>query len=967
MAREGFHSSIYHGEACLGEVHVIPQYDDSMLVNGLKEAIRVSHLSAASERCPPLAVLHTITSNGVFIKVELNDQQLQADQQPLKQLYNACLKEARTAVVPVGEKEVLLVAMQSTSRHDQVPCFWGYEIPLGMYNACLGMLNLRCLAIVFDLDETLIVANTLRSFEDRIDALQRRLAAEPDAQRAQGIMGELRRYQEDRAILKQYADSDQIFDNGRVIKAEIEYIPSQSEKGQRIARPLIRLPDRNMILTRINPNIRDTSVLVRLRPAWEELRTYLTLKGRKRFEVYICTMSERDYALEMWRLLDSEARLINPGELLDRVLCVKPGLRKSLLNVFHDGFCHPKLAMVIDDRLKVWEDRDQPRVHVVPAFAPYYAPQAETSCPVPVLCVARNVACNVRGGFFKDFDEVLLQKIAEVFYEDNIGNLPPAPDVSNYLISDEDQNANRELPLPEGMADSEVERRLNPQEITQVLPSGNISNGMESQVVIRSLDQLQAASLPAPTIQARIPRAASVIDQNQEASHSIPAAKPFLNQNSSTLETGIQGSPAREEGEVPESELDPDTRRRLLILQHGQDTAKHNPSEPAVPFRPMHHISLPTNQVPGGWLGAEEEMSPRQIPRPPGGHSSPSDSFSFDNQRYQQPPFFHGPENPLVMDRSADDSKRRIPDEGCFGDDRLKTSHVISDSFSHSEDKESTLGRPSSNLKALQGNVINAPTCFSALNKIAEYCHSKVDFLSSLNSTMELEFSVEVLFDGKKVGTAVGRTKKEAQQKASVEALTNMANHYVSHLGTLGAGVLRGPVDSNLNPRTDEDRLREACSNLSASGTKDDEMLVASTSGQLKFTEQRLSDDSKNFYNAVDALKEMCTMEGLSVVFQDSSAGVADRTESCAQVEVSGQILGKGRGLTWEEAKLEAAEDALRNFKSTFGQRIQRRNSSPRAVSTHSNKRIKSADLQRGTPRIPPSPRRYPKSGSTIP
>ncbi|GKB67538.1 dual specificity protein phosphatase PHS1, partial [Tanacetum coccineum] len=28
-------------------------------------------------------------------------------------------------------------------------------------------------------------------------------------------------------------------------------------------------------------------------------------------------------------------------------------------------------------RLKVWEEKDQPRVHVVPAFAPYYAPQAE--------------------------------------------------------------------------------------------------------------------------------------------------------------------------------------------------------------------------------------------------------------------------------------------------------------------------------------------------------------------------------------------------------------------------------------------------------------------------------------------------------------------------------------------------------------------------------------------------------------
>ena len=53
------------------------------------------------------------------------------------------------------------------------------------------------------------------------------------------------------------------------------------------------------------------------------------------------------------------------------------GLRKSLFNVFQHGNCHPKMALVIDDRLKVWDEKDQPRVHVVPAFAPYYAPQAE--------------------------------------------------------------------------------------------------------------------------------------------------------------------------------------------------------------------------------------------------------------------------------------------------------------------------------------------------------------------------------------------------------------------------------------------------------------------------------------------------------------------------------------------------------------------------------------------------------------
>lgn len=64
---------------------------------------------------------------------------------------------------------------------------------------------------------------------------------------------------------------------------------------------------------------------MRLRPAWEDLRSYLTAKGRKRFEVYVCTMAEKDYALEMWRLLDPEAHLISSKQLLDRVVCVKSG------------------------------------------------------------------------------------------------------------------------------------------------------------------------------------------------------------------------------------------------------------------------------------------------------------------------------------------------------------------------------------------------------------------------------------------------------------------------------------------------------------------------------------------------------------------------------------------------------------------------------------------------------------------
>ena len=80
--------------------------------------------------------------------------------------------------------------------------------------------------------------------------------------------------------------------------------------------------------------IRDTSVLVRLRPAWEDLRSYLVARGRKRFEVYVCTMAERDYALEMWRLLDPEAHLIGSKQLQDRVVCVKSGKHLILSRKF---------------------------------------------------------------------------------------------------------------------------------------------------------------------------------------------------------------------------------------------------------------------------------------------------------------------------------------------------------------------------------------------------------------------------------------------------------------------------------------------------------------------------------------------------------------------------------------------------------------------------------------------------------
>ncbi|KAJ0699585.1 putative protein-serine/threonine phosphatase [Helianthus annuus] len=461
MSHLGFNKSVvYHGETCLGELDVIPVGDKQFRFPN--NEIRIHHISPISERCSPLSVLLTISSSSVRCKLESFSSNVK---QELLALHASCFYDLKTAVVVIGDEEVHLVAMGS--KFQRFPCFWCFVVPAQLYTACLGMLNMRCLSIVFDLDETLIVANTMRSFEDRIDVLTGWIGQESDPVRVAGMTSELKRYVEDRALLKHYAENDAVTDNGQTYEVKMEEVPINAAGNERVVRPVIRLPEKNIVLTRINPEIRDTSVLVRLRPAWEDLRSYLIAKGRKRFEVYICTMAERDYALEMWRLLDPGTHLITPKQLLNRVVCVKSGARKSLLNVFKDGDCHPRMAMVIDDRLKVWEEKDQPRVHVVPAFTPYYAPQAETANAVPVLCVARNVACNVRAGFFKEFDENFIRRVSEHHYEDEVLNLPSAPDVCSYLMPEDASfvpNGNISVPMAEGMNASEVAHRLNQQD-----------------------------------------------------------------------------------------------------------------------------------------------------------------------------------------------------------------------------------------------------------------------------------------------------------------------------------------------------------------------------------------------------------------------------------------------------------------------------------------------------------------------
>ncbi|XP_017623236.1 RNA polymerase II C-terminal domain phosphatase-like 2 [Gossypium arboreum] len=769
MSRLGFKSMVYHGDFFLGELNTIPITDSNFQFPN--NEIRIHHISPTSERCIPLSILHTISSFPVRCKLESPSP---VEQPHLIHLHASCFYEFKTAVVLVGDEEVHLVAMPSKQK--KFPCFWCFSVSTGLYNSCLGMLNLRCLAIVFDLDETLIVANTMKSFEDRIEVLRGWIARESDPIRHSGMSAELRRYIDDRLLLKQYAESDCVVDNGKMFKVQMEEVPPLSDGHEKVVRPVIRLQDRNIVLTRINPEIRDTSVLVRLRPAWEELRSYLTAKGRKRFEVYVCTMAERDYALEMWRLLDPGAHLIGSKQLLDRVVCVKSGSRKSLLNVFRDGKCHPQMAMVIDDRSKVWEDKDQPRVHVVPPFAPYYAPQAETANAVPVLCVARNVACNARGLFFKEFDENVLRKMSEVFYEDEVVNLPVAPDVSNYLMSEEASfasNGNSGAPICEGMNGAEVERRMNQSEEKHVLDSSTrpVTNNPE----LRS----ETSQPPVTDIVGPVFPVAP-----------LPSQKPSILGAPGLLSNPMMlGASVRRDNNG--SEGDYDMKRRALGIKQSLDLRKQSSIQP--PLLPKFPIQTSSSSlVPqGGWL-VEEDINESHLNDRPSGTAQESDVIKSDKLRGYQNPFSHTAPGSVSIGLPSYASQVKI-EEARTGLDTPKQNVLPT---AHLSEIGGTQNHLPSITRELQSegakmNLLPSHLSIGVLQEIGRRCGSKVEFRSVVSTSKDLQFSVEVLFTGEKIGVGMGKTRRDAQQQAAELALHNLAEKYVAYIAPRSGAVDR--------------------------------------------------------------------------------------------------------------------------------------------------------------------------------
>ena len=131
---------------------------------------------------------------------------------------------------------------------------------------------------------------------------------------------------------------------------------------------------------------------------------------------------------------------------------------------------------------------------------------------------------------------------------------------------------------------------------------------------------MASVSAPVPVVQ-QAPQPSAMAFPSIQFQQPISIAKLLV-----PSEPSLQSSPAREEGEVPESELDPDTRRRLLILQHGQDSRDAAPSEPPFPQRPPVQAPPPQAQPRNGWFPVEE-MDPAPL------HRTVSKEYPVDSER----------------------------------------------------------------------------------------------------------------------------------------------------------------------------------------------------------------------------------------------------------------------------------------------------------------------------------------------
>ncbi|KAI3429630.1 hypothetical protein D9Q98_005716 [Chlorella vulgaris] len=304
--------------------------------------------------------------------------------------------------VDKAEVMVLPMAVRDAASSTAELIFAGFIASMVAGDFVRQLLTTLRLPLVFDLDETLLVAKSQSQLSRELKALRevRRPALERAAHdpqqplKLQALQLEEQLMQEDLSLLQQFAEGDAVTYKGQRIVAQVEQ--ALSDTMQPIARPVIRLPgDEDTLLTRIEPANPHSSMVFKLRPNWRAIWAYLgglldphthlpithsPPSHKLKFETYVCTAAERGYALEAWRVLDPDGWMIPLDQRAQRLQSGSKS--KSLAAVLnlgrvpqpgpHGTTSSPMpLAAIVDDRVEIWEASNRGQVLQVEPFKPW--------------------------------------------------------------------------------------------------------------------------------------------------------------------------------------------------------------------------------------------------------------------------------------------------------------------------------------------------------------------------------------------------------------------------------------------------------------------------------------------------------------------------------------------------------------------------------------------------------------------
>ena len=348
------------------------------------------------------------------------------------------------------QREFLLVPLRAASQKQEegenpsIPVFAIYDCSQAACDFLLGrILSPRRLPLILDLDETLVKATTLRALEAEAAVTVKALLKVDHDQ----TLTPLEKMSLQKAILTATANAVATPTTSMTTNiTEIDYaalkllsVPTTntikfyetSFPVQSIAldtAPLVQPPRRlvdaftqfNTVFIDVEPTRGDAYMAFRFRPYWNLLSqalyqgssgggsaattTTTTVAPSPLVETYVCTTALNGYALEVWKLLDKQQKLI-PEEQCRLctacIACVPHCHSLSIINLYADAshiltdrkakslaqtlglttdtaldpvsspVSPMPLAVIIDDRSDVWEPSVAKQVYKVKAWDPY--------------------------------------------------------------------------------------------------------------------------------------------------------------------------------------------------------------------------------------------------------------------------------------------------------------------------------------------------------------------------------------------------------------------------------------------------------------------------------------------------------------------------------------------------------------------------------------------------------------------